>query len=134
MALMAMPATSERGERSRARLQLLGGSRPLTQAQSSLRREIANMRKTFRKAELELGQALRQVRFCKVGTHNQGRHSGVLADSRCPLFQGMLETLHGDIDIARQQLEDACQRNRCSAEVLALYASADLLSGKPQLA
>lgn len=65
MILLALIANSDRGERSRVWLQqVLWGSRPQKQAQSSLRRELANLRKTLEGAGLDLLQIdLRSVRL-----------------------------------------------------------------------
>lgn len=77
MILLALIAMSDRGERSRVWLQqILWGSRPQRQAQSSLRRELANLRKTLEGAGLNLLHAdLRSVwldydRVC-VDVHDQ---------------------------------------------------------------
>lgn len=55
IALLALLATSDRGERSRVWLQhMLWGSRPQIQAQSSLRRELANLKKVLEAAGIDI--------------------------------------------------------------------------------
>ena len=55
IALLALLAMSDRGERSRVWLQqMLWGSRPQQQAQSSLRRELANLKKTLKDFGLDI--------------------------------------------------------------------------------
>lgn len=62
IALLAMLATSDRGERSRVWLQqMLWGSRPQRQAQSSLRRELANLKKTLHDARLDVLRSEQRV-------------------------------------------------------------------------
>lgn len=62
IALLAMLATSDRVERSRVWLQqMLWGSRPQKQAQSSLRRELANLKKALGAAGLDILQCGQRV-------------------------------------------------------------------------
>lgn len=65
MALLALLGTAEKGERSRAWLQQkLWGSRELSQAQASLRRELANLRQILGEYEDCLTSDKHSVRLC----------------------------------------------------------------------
>lgn len=69
IALLALLAMSDRGERSRVWLQqMLWGSRPQQQAQSSLRRELANLRKTLNDFGLEILVSEHRVLRLDVGS------------------------------------------------------------------
>lgn len=107
MAMLALLAMSRRAERSRVWLQqMLWGSRPQKQAQSSLRRELASLRKVLEDAGLAILESdNRLIRLVRERVWLDIDHPDLLPSTGQDLLEGV------DI-VGEEQFEDWLRENR----------------------